>query len=44
MDKASIEVPNKYADFANVFLLKLAVEVFEHMSINDYTIKLVNDQ
>ena len=36
-------MPNKYADFANVFLPKLAIELPEHMRIHNHTIKLVNN-
>ncbi len=43
-DKAFSEVPSKYTDFADVFSLKLAVELLEHIGINDYTIELVDDQ
>ncbi len=41
-DKAYIQVPSKYADFADVFLPKLAIELSEYMEINDYAIKLVD--
>ena len=43
-DKASIIVPSKYADFANIFLPKLAIELLKHTRINDYAIKLINNQ
>ena len=36
-------MPNKYADFADVFSPKLAVELLEH-GISNYTIKLLDDQ
>ena len=42
-NKASTEVPSKYANFANVFLLKLAVELLKHTRINDHAIKLVDN-
>ena len=43
VDKAYIKVSNEYADFADVFLLKLAAELLKYTKINDYAIKLVND-
>ena len=42
-DKTPIEVPNEYADFADVFSLKLAAKLPEHRTSN-HTIKLVDDQ
>ncbi len=42
-DKAPTKVPSEYADFVDVFLPKLAVELPEHTKINDYAIKLVDD-
>lgn len=44
MDEDLTEVFSKYTDFADNFLLKLAVELLKYMIINNYTIKLVNDQ
>lgn len=43
VDEAPIEVFNKYADFTDIFLAKLVAELPEHMEINDYAIKLVDD-
>ncbi len=43
-DEVSIKVLSKYADFADVFSTKLAVELPEYTGINDHTIKLVDDQ
>ena len=43
-DKVSIKVPNKYADFVDVFSPKLAAKLSEHTKINNYIIKLVDDQ
>ena len=43
LDKTPTKVFSKYADFANIFLQKLPVELPKHMSINNYAIKLVND-
>ncbi len=43
VDKAFTKVPSEYADFANVFLSKLAVELPEHTKINDHAIELVDD-
>ena len=42
-DKALIKVPSKYADFADVFFPKLAVELPKHMEINDHAIELVDN-
>ena len=42
VDKSFIEVSSKYADFADVFLPKLAAELPEHR-INNYVIKLIDD-
>ena len=42
-DKASNKVSSEYADFVDVFFLKLATELPKKMGINDYTIKLIND-
>ncbi len=41
--KAATKVPNEYADFVDIFSLKLAVELLKHTKINDYVIKLVVD-
>ena len=43
MDEAPTKVSSKYANFANVFLPKLVVELLKHTKINDYTIKLMDD-
>ena len=43
IDEASSKVPCKYADFADVFLLKLATEFPKYIRINNPTIKLVDD-
>ena len=42
-EKAPSKVPSKYADFADIFSPKLAVELPEYMRINDHAIELVND-
>ncbi len=42
-DKALSEVPNKYADFADVFLSKLAAELLEHIRINNHAMELIDD-
>ncbi len=39
MDKAPTEVPNKYADFADIFSPKLPAKLFEYPRIHDYTIE-----
>lgn len=42
-DETPIKVFGKYTDFANIFLLKLAIKLSKNTSINNYAIKLVND-
>ncbi len=42
-DEAPTKVLSKYADFADVFSLKLAAKLLEHTEINNYAIKLVDD-
>ena len=42
-DEAPTKVPNEYADFADVFSLKLVIELPKHTEINDYAIKLIDD-
>ena len=37
------KVSSKYADFADVFFSKLAIELLEHMGINDHAIELVDN-
>ena len=43
VDKAPIKVFSKYADFTDVFSLKLAIKLLKHMKINNYIIELVDD-
>ncbi len=43
MDKANIKVLSEYTDFADIFIPKLAVELPEHIRINDHAIELVDD-
>ena len=43
-DKVLTKISSKYADFADVFLPKLPIELLKHMRINNHTIKLVDDQ
>ncbi len=42
-NKAPIEISSKCANFADVFLPKLVVELPKYTSINDHNIKLVDD-
>ena len=42
-DETLTKVPSKYADFADVFSLKLAVELPKYMGIKDHAIKLVDN-
>ncbi len=43
-DEAPTKVLSKYADFADVFSTKLAIELPMHMGINDHAIKFVDNQ
>ncbi len=42
-NKAFSKVPSKYANFADIFLPKLAAKLLKHTSINNYAIKLLDD-
>ncbi len=42
-DEASTKVLSEYANFADVFLSKLAAKLPEHTEINNHAIKLVDD-
>ena len=42
-NEAPTKVSSKYADFADIFSLKLATELLKYMRINDHAIKLVDD-
>ena len=42
-DKAPAKVLVQYADFADVFLLKLAIKLSKYIRINNHIIKLVDD-
>ena len=39
----SILIPIEYSDFADVFSLKLTLELLEYTGINNHVIKLVDD-
>ena len=43
VDEALIKIPSKYADFADVFSLKLVAELPKHTRIHDHAIELVDD-
>ncbi len=43
VDEAATKVLSEYADFANIFSSKLAVELLEHTRINDHAIELIDD-
>lgn len=43
VDKAPTKIPSKYVNFADVFFLKLDIELLKHMKINDHVIKLEDD-
>ncbi len=42
-DEAPSKVHSKYTNFADIFSLKLAVELLKHMRINNHNIKLVDN-
>ena len=42
-DKASIKIFSKYANYAEIFLLKLAIKFSKHIKINNHTIELLNN-
>ena len=42
-DKAFTEVPNKYVNFVDIFLPKLAIKRPKHIRMNNYIIELVDD-
>ncbi len=42
-DEALTKLPNKYADFADVFSPKFTIELSDHTKINDHAIKLIDD-
>ena len=44
VNEALIKVFSKYANFTNIFLLKLIVELSKYMGINNYIIKLVDNE
>ena len=43
VDKVSTKVSNEYANFVDVFLPKLAIELPKYMRIKNHTIELVNN-
>ena len=43
MNEAFTRVFSKYINFADIFLLKLAVELLKYININNYAIKLINN-
>lgn len=43
VDKAFIEIPNKYTDFADISFQKFATKLSKYISINNFIIKLVNN-
>lgn len=44
VDEAPFKVSSKYADFTDIFSLKLAVELPKYIRINNHTIELVDNQ
>ena len=43
-DTAIIKVFSKYIDFADIFLSKLAIELFKYTRIYNHVIEFMNDQ
>ena len=43
VNEAFIKVFSKYTNFAEIFLLKLAVKLLKHTRINNHTIELLDD-
>ena len=43
-DKALTKMPSNYADFADIFSLKLAAELLKYTGINNHAIELIDDQ
>ena len=43
VDKAFHKIFRKYINFANIFLLILAIKLFKHMRINNHTINVINN-
>ena len=41
VDKAPVEVPHKYLNYADVFLFDLLMELLENTDMNEHAIKLV---
>ena len=44
VNKAFTKVSGEYTNFADVFLPKLAIKLFEYIEINNHNIELVDDQ
>ena len=42
-NEALTKIPSKYADFADVFSPKLAIELSKYTKINDHAIEFVDD-
>ncbi len=43
-DEVPTKIPSKYADFADIFSLKLAAKLPEHTGINNHAIEVVDDR
>lgn len=43
IDETPTKVLNKYANFVEIFSLKLIIKLPKYISINDYIIKLIDD-
>ena len=43
INKIFTKIFNKYANFINIFFLKLAIKFLKYMSINNYIIELIDN-
>ena len=43
VDEVLTKIFSKFADFADIFLPKLAIKLFKHTGINDYAIELIDN-
>ena len=44
VDEPPTKIPSKYANFADNFLPKLAIEFPKHIEINNHSIQLMDDR
>lgn len=43
IDKVFTKISSEYNDFADIFLLKLAIKLLKYTKINNYIIELLDD-